>query len=184
MSATTRRDSEAAAGTVLPGGRYLTTAEAAAVLGMTRRGVLDNIEGGRIVALRPGREWLIPAEEVARHEAGDQTDGDAGWKGQAVTYIAGDGRTLRITRQRARILSCLGEWRGPIEQGRAVEAIRRRRGVELTRARMLGQLDLLVKVGAVARVAMRDRHGAAVDKLFLTSMGENVVDYCRQRGLI
>ena len=43
---------------------YLSTGEAARILGITPEAVWQNVSTGRIPAIRVGRNWIIPRDEL------------------------------------------------------------------------------------------------------------------------
>jgi excisionase family DNA binding protein len=53
----------------------LTTAEAAAILGLTRRRVLALIRAGLLKAEKPGRDWVVDRDSVERLKKIDRPRG-------------------------------------------------------------------------------------------------------------
>jgi excisionase family DNA binding protein len=45
---------------------YFSTSELATLLGLTRQAVFKKIKAGEIKAIRPGRDFLIPKDELPR----------------------------------------------------------------------------------------------------------------------
>lgn len=51
---------------------FLSIPQAAQRLGITRIAVFKKVKSGRIMAIRVGRSWAIPAAAVAAHISGDK----------------------------------------------------------------------------------------------------------------
>jgi len=62
---------------------YVSTGEAARILGVSPEAVWQNISKGRIPAMKVGRNWIIPRAELLRF---------------AATYIKGPGRRKKPER--------------------------------------------------------------------------------------
>jgi excisionase family DNA binding protein len=66
----------------------LTTAEAAAILGITRTTVLAHIKASNLKAEKHGRDWLIEQTEVDRFKQGRRTSKGSGRKASKVLAIS------------------------------------------------------------------------------------------------
>ncbi len=193
-------------GTFLEAGWYLTTAEAAAEIGVNYRTVWKAITAGHITARRIGRRHLIPAGEVVRYRdlrvtaAPKSTEADlrrrrgdstaqhypkgAPAVPAMVVYRHVDGSEHRITRDRARVLKALDAYNGITEEGVLVNDLADSAEDGGSRRRIINHLDALHHFALVMRGEGRDRRGGPVATIWLTIRGGDALRYCQERRLI
>lgn len=194
------------AGTHVPEGQYLSLQEAGRVLNIDPNSVGNAISRGRLHAVRFAHTWLIPAAEVgwyaanraisgpgdidARREQQDANDASSAadrrgeWLGQAVWYLAGDGRRIHVSRREAQALAIIGHGDVRKHQGTAVDLIREHTAVDRSRRWVVALIEHFVRLGLVARVSQLDSRGAHVPTVWVSTAGEQLLAYCRERGLI
>lgn len=193
-------------GVFIPSGVYLTTAEAAEVLAITRTAVQNALHKGRMTGVKTTPGWLIEVEEVDRYNRTRLLSGQgnvaARRKSQerarshldqtptreaardAVRYRLTNGKLLHVSKARAQALVLVDNHGTPRLEGTVADAIYRLREGEWTRHRVVTELRELTQYGLVARVASRDRYDAPVWVLWLTPTGAEVLEYARARGLV
>ncbi len=193
-------------GTFLGAGWYLTTAEAAAELGIDYRTVWKAITLGHITARRIGRRHLIDAREVVRYRdrraaaapAGILAD-EAGRRGgpaaqsypkgapaapTMVVYHHVDGSTHYVTRHRAEVLAALKKHNGFMPEGALVNQLYDGGWGGGSRRRIIRSLDALHHRALIMRGEGRDKRGGPVAVMWITLRGADALRYCRERGLI
>ena len=206
---TSRRRTGAAdftGGTFLAAGWYLTTAEAAAEIGVGYRTVWKAINEGHITARRIGRRHLIPAGEVVRYRdlraaatpRAILAD-DAGRRGgstaqsypkgapkapRMVVYRHSDGSEHRINHDRARVLEALDSYNGIVARGELINRLFEGWDEAVSRRRIINHLDALHHFALIMRGEGRDRRGGPVATVWLTIRGADALRYCKERGLI
>ena len=191
---------------LVPAGYYLSTAQAAEELQITPDAVLDAIHRGRLLRTQVDGYTLLNAEEVARYrdtrrggggrtqaeqdamvpspDRGQRWPVESDWKGTAVVWRAADGRQLRITYHQAEALAHLAGYANPRPEGLVSEHLHSEFGSKWSRTRVRHLVDSLAVRGFIARVVIRDRQGAGVHHLLVTTTGHDALRYCRERGLI